>query len=1727
MQKSYISEDKTPPRIILVLPGESALEARSRLSSTSVASTTNKGGLRRSGRIRSASIGSSKSTNSTTSQEVMEANLRSLFTDLQETLNTPACRVVKLTGKNYPKWKRDMTLYLRSADLWTTVVTDVPAGAGRDARWTRKNDKALVDIHNSCDSDQQDLIMEYNRAKDAWDKLKEIYETDDAPAIQRSYNEFNNIRKKKDESMATYIARVNAAARALIAVQETVSDRNIMNRMIEGLGPDYESLKVGLSLIEDLTLKRLTSALLGDESRKALEHDQKRRLRSASPKAVKNEDNRYRDRNQQSGAQQPAASTARKGIYCPKCDMYNHTIDTCFVEHPELLRRRQQYRGRIAASQQGNQQRGRTQGSTVARSTAVTEVAAVASEVNAAYASPQTYVQSTQGKQSTQNQTSSAQHQAMLTQEQRLWDYWDHAMTVQTLDPVANLHRHEFAMINVDDRNLCYANTKSNTVGIKSGDYVQMPPKGSWLMDSGASNHYTSNKSILSDFAPCEDCEIMTGNGLVVGKGMGNVTLHTSVGVRKLFDVMWVPELSGNNNLLSIPQLVKKGCKVALTTEHAVVTDKDNNCLALGTFMGKGWFLEMAACTASMQVVKVIEHEIMPANAPKGSKPVKRLIPTVVHEVGIKTSMPDIAMMAGVTDTQPVEVWHMRLGHLNQRSVVQLVSRSIGMVIGPARPQTISMNCEPCLRGAQHKTISRMRGPGASKILQHVWTDVKGPLLDKDIYGFRFFVTFIDEFTRYTVVVPLLQKSDVFNAFKLFEARAERVANAPIVNLHCDGGGEYLSNEFRAYARNKGIHVLITQPYGPEMNSLSERMMRMIIEHASAMLWAAKLPIGFWAPAVKTAVFLYNRSPHSSLPGEMTPYEAWHNSAEKNPNTVSNKPHLGHLKVFGCRASAHVPDELRTKSEWTSKASPDCVFIGYSETQNLFDLWDCKKNDVIRKRDVVFWEHEMGHPDLSGFALPHGVSIFSGVASKIVESFNDEAGVNDVVSLPVQPQNNLPLVPLAGRQNIEALPRENEGDELTFIHYEHPANANAIPIPVVRKPVLDLPHVAKYMETIYTLDDLFMNEMYVADLISKPVSEPSCVEAVEPFWIPAELNYVTVVPFDDKDLPLSLKQALRHPRADRWKKAMEKQLKSLEENGTWELVDLPKGRKAFPNKWVYDWVRAPKVMEENIAAWRKELLEKGMKESDWAFKEEMNRREKEHGGLERVEKARLVARGDLQKEGLDYHDTFAPVVKFVSLRVLLVRAARLRLETRHWDIVSAFLHGDMDVDTYMQQPQGYSDGTNRVCHLRKAIYGLCQAARQFYLKLDEILKKVGYIQLSCDWAIWIGSKEFNTENSFVAVHVDDMAAAGTNAQLQRLKAGIEEYLAMKDLGPITLYLGIAIDYDMQNGTMFLSQGDYTRKILDEYAMSSAHPVATPMLEQDREVWDKEEGQLLQEKEKKRYQALVGSLLYLMHGTRPDICYAVIRLSQYASKPKQCHWEGLKRVLQYLKGTSDAAIVLGNRPRENGAREDVLKGVGWKGLDDPVVKKGLVGYFDSAHADNLSRRSTCGYLFLLHGSPISWASKIQRTVALSTTEAEYMAGTEATREAIWIRGLLHALTKEQMGPTLLRGDNQGALALAKNPVFHQRTKHIDIRHRFISECVESKVIEVEYVNTKEMLADSLTKPLPKDIYVEHVRGMGIVNGMQNDGKKRKFSCSHCGNLFKDAESLKKHMMTKES
>ena len=452
-------------------------------------------------------------------------------------------------------------------------------------------------------------------------------------------------------------------------------------------------------------------------------------------------------------------------------------------------------------------------------------------------------------------------------------------------------------------------------------------------------------------------------------------------------------------------------------------------------------------------------------------------------------------------------------------------------------------------------------------------------------------------------------------------------------------------------------------------------------------------------------------------------------------------------------------------------------------------------------------------------------------------------------------------------------------------------------------------------------------------------------------------------------------------------------------------------------------------------------------------------------------KARLVARGFSQVYGMDYLDTFAPVTKLASIRILLAIAAVEDLEIHQMDVVMAFLLGDLDEEIYMEQPEGFTkvddEGQQLVCKLNKGLYGLKQSARNWYKKLRGFLESIGFVRLYSDHCIY-----FNADTGvIIAVWVDDLIIlAKEMKEMDCVKEQLRKQFEIKDLGELEYFLGIRVIRDRVNRRIHINQSGYINSVLERFGMLDSNPVANPIATGTVLKKATDNDALV---EQQYYQSIVGSLMYAMLGTRPDIGYAESQLSQFNSNPNTTHLNIAKHVLKYLNGASDLGITYGD------------------GTDKLLME----AYCDADHGTSEDRKSISGIVHILAGGPVSYQSKKQSSIATSSTEAEYMALLFATKETIWINRLLGKLGRVAENGNIIREDNQGAIALAHNPEYHARIKHIDIQYHFVRECVEKGLIELQYCSTKDMIADVLTKALARDRHRELISKMGMESIVQ--------------------------------
>jgi hypothetical protein len=390
----------------------------------------------------------------------------------------------------------------------------------------------------------------------------------------------------------------------------------------------------------------------------------------------------------------------------------------------------------------------------------------------------------------------------------------------------------------------------------------------------------------------------------------------------------------------------------------------------------------------------------------------------------------------------------------------------------------------------------------------------------------------------------------------------------------------------------------------------------------------------------------------------------------------------------------------------------------------------------------------------------------------------------------------------------------------------------------------------------------------------------------------------------------------------------------------------------------------------------------------------------------------------------------------------------------------------------MKQPTGYSDGTNRVCHLLRNLYGLKQAGNVWNEDFNRTMEEIGYTRLRTDYCAYL--KKLEDDISILIVYVDDANAFAekrtTNDELIRQ---LKKRYEITVLGEPNLMLGIHMQRDRKNRTMTLSQNRYIRKILERAGMSDCKPVSTPM--DPNIALRKTEGSNEDENDertKNEYAACVGELLYAAHATRPDILYAVVSLAQFTERPNNEHWTALKRIYRYLKGTADHKLTYG---RNRSTSIEPLR------------------FADADWGSNEHRKSISGYVFTIAGGAVSWSSKKQTRVALSTAEAEYAAAVHATKQVLWVRNLYEELGLPMETPSIMQSDNQAAIAISHHPEFHARTKHIDIDMHFLRDHIKDGTINLTYVPSASNLADIFTKPLAKPLHSKFTEAIGVLPG----------------------------------
>ncbi|KAL1194230.1 Retrovirus-related Pol polyprotein from transposon RE1 [Cardamine amara subsp. amara] len=970
-------------------------------------------------------------------------------------------------------------------------------------------------------------------------------------------------------------------------------------------------------------------------------------------------------------------------------------------------------------------------------------------------------------------------------------------------------------------------------------------------------------------------------------------------------------------------------------------------------------------------------------------------------------------------------MWHQRLGHPSNGvyDLLPVVSK---------RVKDFSV-CSTCMKAKQSRVVFHSSENKRDDIFEMIHCDLWGPYRTASLCNSFYFLTIVDDYSRGVWVYLLRNKTQVGETIRNFMTLIKRQFNKEVKVVRSDNGTEFtsLTKEFREL----GIIHQTSCVGTPQQNGRVERKHRHILNVARSLLFQSSLPIKFWGESVLTAAYLINRTPSRVLNGK-TPFEL----------IYGKPPAYDELKVFGCLAFAH---KQRRDGDKFDARSRKCIFVGYPFGKKGWNLYDLDTKEMFVSRDVVFVENtfpfasEMRDKqyDFGDFGFLDEEDVDNTKLGRVIEPVVKKTG------------EELPS------ENLEALITKDIMEIVTNAATEEAVGKMVDDGIVDTTPALHDDAVIVVGDDTSSGDDENVLESDESNDNDSDDEKLGC--GMRQKWLPVKLHDYAlhtvkdhakwdVILSDKSEYPLSdyldsskfsakyrsflaaitaetepttFRQAVAE---ERWRKAMQHEIDALEKNKTWELTTLPVGKKVIGCKWVF------KI------------------------------KYRADGTIERF-KARLVVLGNRQKEGVDYKETFAPVVRMSTVRTFLSVAAAREWELTQMDVHNAFLHGDLKEEVYMQLPPGFRSGDkNLVCRLRKSLYGLKQAPRCWFAKFRSALIGYGFKQSYSDYSLFTMKK--GTAELYVLIYVDDLIVGGNDFKANSdFKAYLGECFHMKDLGSLKYFLGIEVARN-KNG-IFMSQRKYTLDIITETGLLGAKPATFPI--EQHQTLGLAEGPLLPDPE--RYRRLVGRLIYLL-ATRPDLTYVIHVLSQFMKSPRTDHMEAALRVVRYLKGTPGQGVVF----RSNCD----LKIHGWTDSDWSGCP--------------LTRRSVSGWFVTLGDSPISWKTKKQDSVSASSAEAEYRGMANAVRELRWLRRVLTDLGVTHHGPMDLYCDNQAAIYIAANPVFHERTKHVENDCHIVREAVQEGTIVTPKVSSKNQLADILTKALGRRDFEAIVFKLGVCN-----------------------------------
>ncbi|GAA5864492.1 hypothetical protein JCM1840_000519 [Sporobolomyces johnsonii] len=981
---------------------------------------------------------------------------------------------------------------------------------------------------------------------------------------------------------------------------------------------------------------------------------------------------------------------------------------------------------------------------------------------------------------------------------------------------------------------------------------------------------------------------------------------------------------------------------------------------------------------------------------------------------------------------------HLALGHAGRSRLVELVQKDLVAGLPGAVVLDEEIACDACAtaKSTRQPFRSATKARRSDTPLELVHMDLAGPFQASIGDRYRYYLVIVDDATRFVWVTFLRAKHEAPAAIRRFRAYAEKRYERTIKTIRTDRGGEFTDGALEAYLREAGIRHQTSEAGTPQQNGVAERMNRTLKEGAAAIQIGGRLPESCWPYSIKAMARASNRLPTKALK-ESTPYEA----------LTGEKANVSDERPLGTTCFVHIPSSKRYKTISTPKATKG-VYLGVAANSKGYKVLLPNKAGlpkVVDSRDVSFRntveplapQNDRNSPR----AQPTTVS---------VEVLDPQ--VNQPHEDPEEQEHESASSGSADEAEEAEEETEEEDDPprrstrarkaVTFAGGTRPGTEAAEEQAPRRSARLAQPPPSPTTDSSAEEDeDEEEDAPRRSSRICKPIIFADGTKATLPqARDDALLAQAMLARALKDDIPRNHREAMASSKGDIWREAEQVEMAAFFEAKVGKkVVRPPSNVHVIDSRMVYDDKR-------------------------------------DDNGSVIKHKARWVARGFQQIEGVDFELTFSPTGHLTALRLVVAIAAEENMELDQFDFERAFFNGDLDVPIYMELPEGHGRGGDSVVLLKKALYGLKQAGRCWWKKLDQYLvSELGFERLNTDWGVY--SKKEGTDRVVIFVHVDDLLVAHKGNLWRRLLKKLVAAFKITGGQPVSTFLGIKFTRDRRASTITLNMPGYFAALLEKHGMTHCNSADTPMVENLK--LEKEGAPLVAKRGEtvKTYQARVGALMWASTTVRPDLSVVAGILGQFSSDPRKEHWDASTRALKYIKKTLTGGVRFGGRTQEAFGHEPGE----------------LVGFSDADWAGDVTdRRSRTGYLFMKNG-PVSWASQKQVTQALSSTEAEYMAITESGKEAIHLRMLLQELdpVPSPRPATTLYVDNEGARRLTQNPSFHRRAKHIELRWHWIRGRVDDETIGVYRLETKRMPADAMTKPLGRVLLERHLRAMGMV------------------------------------